>query len=92
MPFSTDSQSLSTVGPRPYVKRRAQSSSASSAYHSSCVRKATDMRLVIDYKKCLKSGQCSYLHSELITAGADGTPRVIIEQIEEHLRDAPPHP
>jgi len=46
------------------------------------------MRLVIDYKKCLKSGQCSYLHSELITAGADGTPRVIIEQIEEHLRDA----
>jgi ferredoxin len=24
----------------------------------------------------------------LITAGADGTPRVIIEQIEEHLRDA----
>jgi len=50
------------------------------------------MRLVIDYKKCLKSGQCSYLHSELITAGADGTPRVIIEQIEEHLRDAHPIP
>jgi len=46
------------------------------------------MRLVIDYKKCLKSGQCSYLHSELITAGADGTPRVITEQIEEPLRDA----
>ena len=46
------------------------------------------MRLVIEYKKCLKSGQCSYLHSELITAGADGTPRVITEQIEEPLRDA----
>jgi ferredoxin len=46
------------------------------------------MRLVIDYKKCLKSGQCSYLHSELITADADGTPRVITEQIEEPLRDA----
>jgi ferredoxin len=46
------------------------------------------MRLVIDYKKCLKSGQCSYLHSELITAGAGGTPRVITEQIEEPLRDA----
>ena len=46
------------------------------------------MRLVIDYKKCLKSGQCSYLHSELITAGANGTPRVITEQIEEPLRDA----
>ena len=46
------------------------------------------MRLVIDYKKCLKSGQCSYLHSELITASTDGTPRVITEQIEESLRDA----
>jgi ferredoxin len=44
------------------------------------------MRLVIDYKKCLKSGQCSYLHPELIKADADGTPHVIIEQIGEDLR------
>jgi len=46
------------------------------------------MRLVIDYKKCLKSGQCSYLHAELIKADPDGTPRVIVETIGEDLREA----
>lgn len=44
------------------------------------------MRLVIDYTKCLKSGQCSYLHAELIKADADGTPRVIVEKIGDDLR------
>lgn len=44
------------------------------------------MRLVIDYKKCLKSGQCSYLHAELIKADPDGTPRVIVEKIGDDLR------
>ena len=43
------------------------------------------MRLVIDYKKCLKSGQCSYLHAELIKADPDGTPRVIVETIGDDL-------
>lgn len=43
------------------------------------------MRLVIDYNKCLKSGQCSYLHAELIKADADGTPRVIVEKINDDL-------
>ena len=46
------------------------------------------MRLVIAYKKCLKSGQCSYLHAELIKADPDGTPRVIVETIGEDLREA----
>jgi ferredoxin len=46
------------------------------------------MRLVIDYQKCLKSGQCSYLHAELIKADPDGTPRVIVEKIGEDLRAA----
>lgn len=46
------------------------------------------MRLVIDYRKCLKSGQCSYLHAELIAADPDGTPRVITERIGEDLRAA----
>lgn len=44
------------------------------------------MRLVIDYNKCLKSGQCSYLHAALIKADADGTPRVIVEKINNDLR------
>lgn len=46
------------------------------------------MRLVIDYQKCLKSGQCSYLHAELIKADPDGTPRVIVEQIGADLQAA----
>jgi ferredoxin len=46
------------------------------------------MRLVIDYNKCLKSGQCSYLHAELIKADPDGTPRVIVEKISDDLRAA----
>ena len=46
------------------------------------------MRLVIDYQKCRKSGQCSYLHAELIRADPNGTPRVIVEAISEALREA----
>ena len=46
------------------------------------------MRLVIDYKKCLKSGQCSYLHADLIKADPDGAPRVIVETIGDDLREA----
>jgi ferredoxin len=46
------------------------------------------MRLVIDYQKCRKSGQCSYLHAELIAADPDGTPRVIVETISDDLREA----
>ncbi len=46
------------------------------------------MRLVIDYQKCRKSGQCAYLHAELITADLDGIPRVIIETVSEDLHEA----
>lgn len=46
------------------------------------------MRLVIDYQKCRKSGQCSYLHPELITADPDGTPQVTVDAIDEMSREA----
>ncbi len=46
------------------------------------------MRLVIDYQKCRKAGQCSYLHAELIKSDPDGTPRVIVETIGDDLREA----
>lgn len=46
------------------------------------------MRLVIDYQKCRKSGQCSYLHAELITADPDGTPRVVVKTISADLHEA----
>ncbi len=39
----------------------------------------------MDYKQCLKSGQRSYLHAELIKADPDGTLRVIVDTISEVL-------
>jgi ferredoxin len=46
------------------------------------------MRLVIDYKKCRKAGQCSYLHPELFKADAAGAPVVLVERPSEELREA----
>ncbi len=46
------------------------------------------MRLVVNYQKCRKSGQCSYLHAELITADPDGTPRVVVDTLSADLREA----
>jgi ferredoxin len=46
------------------------------------------MRLVIDYKKCRKAAQCSYLHPELFKADNTGAPVVLIEHPGEELREA----
>jgi ferredoxin len=46
------------------------------------------MRLVIDYKKCRKAAQCSYLHPELFKPDQAGAPVVLVEQPDEHLREA----
>lgn len=46
------------------------------------------MRLVVNPKKCLRSGQCSYLHPELFKAGPDGAPIVLVEHLGEELREA----
>ena len=46
------------------------------------------MRLVVDHKKCLRSGQCSYLHPELFKAGPDGGPIVLVEHIGDDFREA----
>jgi ferredoxin len=46
------------------------------------------MRLVIDYKKCRKAAQCSYLHPELFKADQTGAPVVLVEHPAEQLRDA----
>lgn len=46
------------------------------------------MRLVIDYNKCRKTGQCSYLHPELFKSDEAGTPVVLIERPDEDLRGA----
>jgi ferredoxin len=46
------------------------------------------MRLVIDYKKCRKAAQCSYLHPELFKPDQAGAPVVLVEHPDEQLREA----
>jgi ferredoxin len=47
------------------------------------------VRIVVDRKSCLRSGQCTYLHPELFREDADGYPEVIIAEFEdEPTKDA----
>jgi ferredoxin len=46
------------------------------------------MRLAIDYKKCRKAGQCSYLHPELFKTDDSGAPIVQVEHPGKELREA----
>ena len=46
------------------------------------------MRLVIDYRKCRRTGQCSYLHPELFKASDEGSPLVLVECPQGELREA----
>jgi ferredoxin len=45
------------------------------------------MRLVVDYKKCRKAAQCTYLHPELFRADQTGWPQVLVEHPAEDLRE-----
>lgn len=44
------------------------------------------MRIELDKKACLKSGQCTYLHPQLFSEGADGYPVVRVEEVPEELQ------
>ena len=46
------------------------------------------MRLVIDHRRCRKTGQCSYLHPELFKAGEYGSPIVLVEHPGQELHEA----
>ena len=46
------------------------------------------MRLVINYKKCRRAGQCSYLHPELFKVDGAGAPVVLVEHPGEEQREA----
>ena len=46
------------------------------------------MRLLINYKKCRRAGQCSYLHPELFQIDQAGAPVVLVERPAEEPRDA----
>lgn len=43
------------------------------------------MRLVIDYKKCRRAGQCTYLHPELFKVDEAGAPVVVAERPDDQL-------
>jgi ferredoxin len=47
-----------------------------------------NMRLVVDYNKCRKAAQCSYLHPELFKPDESGSPMVLVEHPGEELREA----
>jgi ferredoxin len=46
------------------------------------------MRLVVDYKRCRKAAQCTYLHPELFKADSTGSPVVLVEHPGAELREA----
>jgi ferredoxin len=43
------------------------------------------MKLTLDRKACLKSGQCTYLHPALFEEGPDGYPVVLHEDVPPEL-------
>ena len=46
------------------------------------------MRLAINYRKCRRSGQSSYLHPELFKVDDAGAPIVLVEHPGEEQREA----
>ena len=50
------------------------------------------MRLTVNLRTCLRSGQCTYMHPRLFREGEDGFPVVLVEHPEgellEEARDA----
>ena len=47
------------------------------------------MRLVIDYGKCKKSGQCFYMFPDLVERGSRDLPKLLAAEISDHrLEDA----
>ena len=50
-----------------------------------CLGRESQMKIEIDRRSCLKSGQCSYLHPELFERDAEDFPIAKIEQVEASL-------
>jgi ferredoxin len=40
------------------------------------------LKLRVDTRRCYKSGECYYNHPELLAAGDDGYPRVLVPVLE----------
>jgi len=46
------------------------------------------MRLTIDLRTCAKSGQCYYMHPELVRRADGNVPELISQEIPESLKEA----
>ena len=46
------------------------------------------MKLAIDLKKCARTGQCYYMHPELVRRGADDWPEVVVSAPTAAQREA----
>ncbi|MGD9934831.1 MAG: ferredoxin [Dehalococcoidia bacterium] len=45
------------------------------------------MKLSVDRKACIRSGQCTYLHPDLFKEDADGYPSVIVDPVPPERRE-----
>jgi ferredoxin len=43
------------------------------------------MKVTINRPKCLRSGQCTYLHPKLFKEGEDGFPIILLDEIPADL-------
>ena len=44
------------------------------------------MKVKIDHEKCYKSGECYYNHPELFRMGDDGSPVVLVDEVDGELQ------
>ena len=45
------------------------------------------MKVTVNRTKCLRSGQCTYLHPKLFKEGEDGYPVVLIDEVPPDLAE-----
>ncbi len=44
------------------------------------------MKVILNRAKCLRSGQCTYLHPKLFKEGGDGYPVVLVDEVPDDLK------
>jgi ferredoxin len=45
------------------------------------------MKVTVNRTKCLRSGQCTYLHPKLFKEGEDGYPVVLVDDVPDDLEE-----
>ena len=45
------------------------------------------MKTTVNRTKCLRSGQCTYLHPRLFKEGEDGYPVVLVDEVPDDLKE-----